>query len=285
MGFLERAIKKGVSQAVGNAVGNAVRQAVEPAATNLANQAAQSIDQATNRDKQAINSTNTSNFEGAMSNLERSVQGYATQAAKNTKLCSNCNKPNAADKKFCSECGTKLPEQTVADGALCTDCGTQNNIGTKFCQNCGAKLPATIQEEKIQAQKDASVMAEWDEKIPQFPKWNCGGSHFSIEEYDIDCFGFSADFNGNSLAAQQAVEAYRQLLLQNGFRQAGQHPDISHLYKMIDGICYHADTEHCFEGDSDCPTIGFNKSEPYGGFNYVKPEPKKAKSLKDLFGL
>ena len=52
---------------------------------------------------------------------------------------------------------------------------------------------------------------------------------------------------------------------------------------VIDGVCYHVDTEHCFEGDSDCPAIGFDKSEPYGGFNYVKPEPKKKTSFMDLF--
>ena len=41
----------------------------------------------------------------------------------------------------------------------------------------------------------------------------------------------------------------------------------------------------CFDGDPDLPSIGFDISEPYGGFDYVKPEPKKATSFKDLFGL
>ncbi len=283
MGFLERAIRRGVSDAVGKAVGNVVRQAVEPTATNLINQATQSIDQATqNSQQQAQRSTG---LEGAMSNLESKLQGYATEAAKNTKVCPNCNKPNGADKKFCAECGTKLPEQTLAEGAVCTECGTQNNIGTKFCQNCGVKLPATIQEEQAKAEHDAAIMAEWEAKLPQYPKWNCGGANFEINEYEVGFYGFSADFAGNHLAASQAVDAYRQLLLQNGFRQAGQYPSMNHLYKMVDGVCYHADTEHCFEGDPDCPNIGFDKSEPYGGFNYVKPEPKKATSLKDLFGL
>ena len=29
--------------------------------------------------------------------------------------------------------------------------------------------------------------------------------------------------------------------------------------------------------------IGFDKSEPRGGFDYVKPEPKKKTSFMDLF--
>ncbi len=283
MGFLERAIRRGVSDAVGKAVGNAIRQAVEPAATNLVNQATGAIDQVNQNSQQQAQ--RSSGLESAMSGLENRLQGFATEAAKNTKVCPNCGKPNGADKKFCADCGTKLPEQTLAEGAVCTECGTQNNIGTKFCQNCGTKLPATIQEEQMKAEKDTAVMAEWEEKLSQYPKWSCGGANFEIEEYEVGYFSFSADFAGNHSTASQAVESYRQLLLRNGFRQAGQYPSVNHLYKMIDGVCYHVDTEHCFEGDSDCPNIGFDKSEPYGGFDYVKPEPKKATSLKELFGL
>ena len=76
---------------------------------------------------------------------------------------------------------------------------------------------------------------------------------------------------------------YCQILLQNGFRQAGQYPNKEHLYKMIDGICYHVDTEHCFDGDPDCPNIYFLLGEPTGGFYYVKEEPKKQQlDLDDL---
>ena len=51
----------------------------------------------------------------------------------------------------------------------------------------------------------------------------------------------------------------------------------------IDGVVYNVDTEHCFEGDSDCPCIYFLTGEPTGGFDYVKPEPKKPLGFKDLF--
>lgn len=282
MGFLERAIRKGVSDAVGKAVGNAVRQAVEPAATNLANQAAQSFERATQNTQ--AQTQRTSGLEGAMANLERSLQGYATEAAKNTKVCPNCGRPNSADKKFCSDCGTKLPEQTLAQSAECTNCGTQNAIGTKFCQNCGAKLPIALQEEQEAAARDAAVMTEWAELLPHYPRWSCGGTKFHIETYEPGTYIFSAGFQGNVGAANQAVSQYRQILLDNGFRQAGQYPDIAHLYKRIDGVVYHVDTEHCFEGDQDAPSIGFNIGEPYGGYDYVKPEPKKKVGLMDLLG-
>ena len=276
MGFLERAIRRGVSDAVGKAIG----KAIEPTVTDLTNKAANAIDQSVQNTEQQV--ARSSGLEGAMANLERSVQGYATEAAKNMKVCPNCNKPTTADKKFCPECGTQLPEQTVAQGAVCPSCGKQNVIGTKFCQDCGTKLPVAVQEEQMHADDHASVMSKWDKQLPQYPKWNCGGSHFEIEVYD-GFTTFSVNFDGNTFRAKQAVEQYRQLLLEGGFREAGENPTIEHLYKMIDGVCYHADTEHCFEGDNDTATIYFNTGEPQGGF-YYKPD-KKSFGLKGLFGI
>ncbi len=273
MGFLERAIRKGVSDAVGKAIG----KAIEPAATNLANKAADAIDQAAHNTEQQVQ--RSSGLEGAMSNLERSVQGYATEAAKNMKICPKCNKPTTADKKFCPDCGTSLPEQTVAQGSVCPNCSKQNAIGTKFCQDCGTKLPAAIQEEQAQADRNAAVMAEWDAKLPQYPKWTCGGDNIYINDYDENGYGISVVFKNNPNAARRAVEQYRQILLANGFCQAGQYPSIEQLFKKIDGVVYNVDTEHCFEGDPDTACIGFCIREPYGGFDYVKPEPKKKKSL------
>ena len=277
MGFLERAIRRGVSDAVGKAIG----KAIEPTVTDLTNKAANAIDQSVQNTEQQV--ARSSGLEGAMANLERSVQGYATEAAKNMKVCPNCNKPTTADKKFCPECGTQLPEQTVAQGAVCPSCGKQNAIGTKFCQDCGTKLPAAIAEEQAQADRNAAVMAQWDAKLPQYPKWTCGGQLLNIECYDENAYGISVEFKNNPQAAQRAVEQYRQILLANGFRQAGQYPIIEQLFKRIDGVVYNVDTEHCFEGDPDFATIGFCIREPYGGFDYVKPEPKKKTSFMDLF--
>ena len=279
MGFLERAIRRGVSDAVGKAIG----KAIEPTVTDLTNKAANAINQATQSTEQQI--VRSSGLEDAMANLERSAQSYATKAAKNMKICPNCEKPTTADKKFCPECGTQLPEQTVAQGAACVKCGKQNAIGTKFCQDCGTKLPTAVAEEQAQADRNANLMAQWDQYLSHYPKWSCGGSEFNIEEYDPGCFEFRANFNGNHQAAHRAVEQYRQILLQNGFRQAGEYPCIEHLYKMENGVCYHVDTGMCFEASPDSPSIAFNIQEPRGGFNYVKPEPKKKSSWRDLFGI
>ena len=281
MGFLERAIRRGVSEGIGKAVGQAITKAVEPTATELANKAAQHFDNAAqqnSRPKAQI----ASGLEGAFANLERAAQGYATEMSKNIKVCPNCNQPSDKEKLFCPSCGTKLPETTVSEGAVCTECNKQNPVGAKFCDACGAKLPAAIAEEQAQADRNAAVIAEWDTKLPQYPKWDCGGKNYCIEDMD-GYIRFSADFEGNRFAAEQAVAQYRKALVQNGFIQAGQYPNIAHLYKRVNGVCYHADTEHCFEGDPDCPNIYFNIDEPTGGYDYVKPEPKKQVGLKDLF--
>ena len=277
MGFLERAIRRGVSDAVGKAIG----KAIEPTVTDLTNKAANAIDQAAQNTEQQV--ARSSGLEGAMANLERSVQGYATEAAKNMKVCPNCNKQTTADKKFCPECGTQLPEQTVAQGAVCPSCGKQNAIGTKFCQDCGTKLPAAIAEEQAQADRNAAVMAEWDAKLPQYPKWTCGGNLLHIEYYEENTYDICVEFENDPSAAQRAVEQYRQILLASGFRQAGEYPSIQQLYKRIDGVVYNVDTEHCFEGDADTACIYFSVREPCGGFDYVKPEPKKKTSFLDLF--
>ena len=282
MGFLERAIRRGVSEGVGRAVGQAISKAVEPTATQLANKAAEHLDGTAGRAQQ--NARTSTGLEGAFASLERAAQDYTTKMSESLKICSGCGKPSDKEKIFCPHCGTRLPEMTVAQGAVCPSCNKQNNVGAKFCSGCGTLLPAAAAEEEAAKIKREEVLSQWDEKLPAFPKWSCGGSSYHIEDYGDGAYAFSADFGGNSYAANNAVAQYRQLLVQSGFIQAGQHPDIAHLYKKAGNICYHADTEHCFDGDSDCPTVYFNISEPYGGYDYVKPEPKKPMGLKDLLG-
>ncbi len=288
MDFLKNAIRDGIRKGVSGVLENAVKQAVEPTATRLANEAAETIDKAASQTQEAVLQSQetvrqTSGWEGALGNLQRSVESYATQAAKNMKICPNCEATATADQAFCPHCGAKLPEMTVAQDAVCTACGKQNTPGTKFCSGCGAKLPAAIAEEQAQAQRDAALMAQWAEKLAPYPQWNCGGSEFNIEVMDGGYIMFAASFSGDPNAAYVAVKQYRELLMQHGFRQAGEYPHIEHLYNKVNGVCYHVDTEHCFDGDSDSPTIYFNVAEPSGGFDYVKPEPRKKVSIFDLF--
>ena len=138
-------------------------------------------------------------------------------------------------------------------------------------------------ETKEQAERNEAVMLEWDEKLNTYPKWICGGDELSIEEYGDNAYRFSAVFRDNPQAARKAVEEYRHILLACRFREAGQYPNKEQLYKRVNGIVYNVDIEHCFEGDDDCASIGFYQREPHGGFDYIKPKPKKKFSLKDLF--
>ncbi len=279
MGLFDK-ISRGITRGIGNAIGNAAQKAIEKKTTEVLapkiNQAADTI-----AGKGAPGGTaNTGSLEGALGNLTNAVSGYATQAAQNLKICPKCNTPASADKKFCPSCGAGLPEKTLGQAAVCPSCGKQNAISEKFCAECGTKLPLTVEAEAKQAQADMGVLSEWESKLPNYPKWNLGGEKYDLEVYDGGYYAFSAVFPTRE-EASNAVTAYRTLLQQNGFVTAGQYPSIEHLYKRIDGVCYHADTEHCFDGDSERPTIGFDTQEPHGGFDYVKPEPKK----KGLFGL
>ena len=111
MSFLERAIKNGISKGISNAVGNAVKQAVEPKATAYANKVADELDQAAQNVSQQTNEAAqqtaraTGGLEGAFANLQQSMENYATQAAKNMKICPKCQTPSSADKTFCPNCG------------------------------------------------------------------------------------------------------------------------------------------------------------------------------------
>src|SRR5215468_914938 len=47
--------------------------------------------------------------------------------------CPQCGHENAAEMKFCGECGTRL-------AVLCRECGARNASAQKFCGECGARL-------------------------------------------------------------------------------------------------------------------------------------------------
>src|SRR6187551_3616782 len=49
--------------------------------------------------------------------------------------CPNCGKNNAAEQKFCGECGSRL-------GAVCPSCGNESAPENKFCGECGTPLSA-----------------------------------------------------------------------------------------------------------------------------------------------
>ena len=311
MGLFDKLIKDAVSGAVGNAVSEAVKKAVQPKADEIAanavNQAADAVTQtanalnqtagAVNQTAEAAESAQTASgsaeapskeeMQAALGTLETLFGGFAQRAAENMKICPKCGEAASADKDFCPSCGAKLPEMTVADGVKCAKCGRQNEPGTRFCSGCGEKLPAAVLAEQAAAEADAAVLKAWAEKLPDFPVWSCGGQELDLEEIpdaDTESWRFSVRLV-TPVAAQNAVKQYRQVLMQNGFKPEGQYPSDEHLYKRVNGVSCHVDTEHCFEGDADCPSIYLNHSQPNGGYDYKKPEKKQSGGLLGaLFG-
>ncbi len=308
--FLERAVKRGVRNAVGNAVEKtvvtAVAGAVAPAANAAAEKAATQFNQAVganqsqqtqygypqqggyqqqnqygyqpNPQTQAAAST----LGGMFASLQGAATSFANEAAKNMKQCPSCGEAAPAGNKFCPSCGSPLPEVTIAQGAVCASCGAQNSVGTKFCASCGAKLPAAVAEENAALARDAAVMAKWDSLLPQYPKWQYGGHDYSLEEEGRDNMGWPIYSFSARGVGYDALNAYRGLLRQYGFRPAGQYPSEGTLYNQIGGVCHCFESEEPFPGDPGSLWVHFCVREPAGGFHYVKPEPKKPASFRDI---
>ena len=72
---------------------------------------------------------NTQNVNQPVVNQENQTQNSGWE-------CPNCK--NMANGNFCTNCGTKKPEQPKAK--FCTKCGAKLNDGTKFCPECGEKV-------------------------------------------------------------------------------------------------------------------------------------------------
>src|ERR1700730_1549664 len=62
--------------------------------------------------------------------------------------CSNCGTENPAGKKFCAQCGSRLP-------ALCPSCGGENLESSRFCGDCGAALPGNTPPAPAKSRKAA----------------------------------------------------------------------------------------------------------------------------------
>ena len=77
---------------------------------------------------------------------QQQQQQAAQQAAQPGWVCS-CGAKNAANMKFCGECGAKKPEPKPVGGWKCA-CGAENAANMKFCGECGAKKPEPKPEPK-----------------------------------------------------------------------------------------------------------------------------------------
>ena len=147
---------------------------------------------------------------------------------------------------------------------------------------CGAKLPYAIAEEENARQKDAAELEKWGVLLPEFPVWSCGGCDYELEEFEYQNGQPSVRFSVNR-ASPAALNQYCAILKQNGFRSAGRYPSESSLYKKVNGVCWCFNCSDAFCSGEGEMSVGFNSQEPDGGFDYVKPEPKKQLDLKGLF--
>jgi len=295
MSLLDKALKQGkqsLNKAVSNAVTNTVEKKVTNAVTAKVNDAVEKAadaivptpePKAPSAEQQQRLSEASAQLGGLFAGLTGAAQSFATEAAKNMKICPACGEAAGADTQFCPQCGARLPEQTAAQGSVCTGCGKQNVIGTKFCADCGTKLPSAVAEEEAAKAKSEAALARWDDLLPQYPKWNQGGHDLILETggegengrpYYMFCAGG---------AGEREIAGYSALLKQNGFKTAGQYPSEGQLYKKVDGLVYNFDSERAFDGGSDGVCLYFTVGEPSGGYDYVKPEPQKPPSLRDLF--
>ena len=295
MGLLDRTIKNSVNRAVNRAVGNAVERKVTEVATGAIDRAADKVvppppppsyPQQGQPQYQQPTQPNpaAAQWGAAFAGLAGGMQSFANEAARNMKICPHCNQGAPAANKFCPNCGGTLPEATVAQGAACTGCGMQNSVGTKFCAGCGAKLPGAIAEENAARSRDAATMAKWEQLLPQYPHWNMGGHSLELEDGGIDDKGYpyySFSVRGTNSAA---LAGYCQQLKQWGFRPAGQYPSEQQLYKRVNGLVYNFSADDAFAGGAGNMSVWFCIREPHGGFDYVKPEPKKATSWRDKLG-
>ena len=300
-GLLGRALKNTVNRAVGNAVTGAVSNAVERKITDAVanplnkavNQAADTIAptqpqqpyQQPNAQQNAQAQASAAQLGGIFASLSGAAQSFAGEAAKNMKICPGCENPCGAEMKFCNQCGTPLPEMTVAQGAVCQDCGMQNGLGTRFCAGCGTKLPGALAEEAASQARNEAALSRWEALLPQYPRWNQGGSDISIEECGIENGwpAYGLHISGQNMPA--ALAQYCQLLKANGFVTAGEYPTEGSLYKRVNGMVYNFSSENAFDGGMDNMSVYFCVREPHGGFDYKKPEPKPKTSWKDVLGI
>lgn len=265
---ISNGISNGISRGISKAVGEAVNKAVAPAAERYANRTAERFNEATDamgrstrqatdavrEADRAARSSGFSGLEGAFGNLRQSIEGYATEASKNMKLCPACGEATTADRKFCPACGAKLPEQTMAQGTVCPACGKQNTLGTAFCADCGTKLPAAVESEQATDLRNQAALDSWEAKLPGYPKWDCGGRILELTSYPGDGYcTLDLEFD-TGYAADLAIDRYRAKLRQNGFDGSPNNVD---LYKRVGGVTLRVDSSHAHDGDAELPTLYF----------------------------
>ena len=109
------------------------------------------------------------------------------------KRCPKCNSEWEDKNKFCTKCGTSLPQPN-----FCTKCGTRLNVGVRFCTGCGARIENEIPKATLQ-----NAQNETDQKIERSERWGQKGLQVQNTQPDI---GIVQSDNGNLEDAHEAVK-------------------------------------------------------------------------------
>lgn len=72
--------------------------------------------------------------------------GNFTNVSQNSEglTCPNCGGKVTRGKKFCNQCGTKLPEEEKTEVKKCQVCGYELSDTHKFCPECGGYIDKTM---------------------------------------------------------------------------------------------------------------------------------------------
>lgn len=214
MGLLNSMINilgKTVAQGVGSVVEKAVSEAVKPAATKLAQKQADLIESVTKN----IESANES-----MKEVNESMKSAGESMKEAGEALDQAVKQN--------------PEELSA--------------AMEFLRQNARRAAEEIKNLEVEETlTDEQVMAKWDELLPDFPKWSCGGNGFSFEEDDLGEDGKCVRFYLNAIEANYI--AYYAILIANGFRQK-YRSDTATWYKEVDGRypavhLFHVDDDAC----------------------------------------
>lgn len=304
MGFLGNiisgAISDGIKKGLGNAIGKAVEDIVKPSVENYAQKQADQINAAGEQVAKSTEELRKANDElgqtaaasadtqpatgGGLADLEavlggwaKHAESYATEMAKNMKICPKCGQACSAEKEFCPQCGAKLPEHTAAHDYTCQKCGTLNTPGSKHCSKCGALLPGAEAEAKRKEENDAAVAAEMRTKLTAFPTMDTLGTDLKLEDTSAEQgYPFiTLSMEGSSTIVQQ----YIQKLLSNGF-SIKTGVDCSYQ-KVENGVCHVFSNEiDMEEGSIRCY---FWDDMEYKPETPKQPEPDLADLAKGLF--
>ena len=76
--------------------------------------------------------------------------GFGPVSMKKVRICSQCGTPASQERKYCIECGYRLPDKTLYDvylehHAYCPVCETVLTETMEFCPQCGIKIERKIE--------------------------------------------------------------------------------------------------------------------------------------------